>query len=109
MPDREQKGGIVHFLRRLLQRPLPSANPARHPSVFVYDLRAEFPVPRGFLSPTCQALHAATYNGEPDAVLGVVRAPNPISPSLKSSLFIINLRKLPHTLLRERGLLHLVE
>jgi hypothetical protein len=109
VPDREQKGGIVRFLRRLLQRPLPNAKPAEHPSVFIYDLRAEFPVPLGFLSHTCQALHAATYSGEPDAVLGVVRVPNPISPSLKNSLFIINLRKLPHTLLRERGLLHLVE
>lgn len=97
------------FRKRLLQRPLPNAKPAEHPSVFIYDLRAEFPEPLDYISYNCQALHAATYNGEPGAVLGVVRVPNPISPSLKSRLFIINLRKLPHDMLRKRGLLHLVE
>ena len=111
MPDREQKGGIARFLRRLLQRPLPSANPEQRPSLFVYDLRAEFPA-LASLALSCldyEALRAAAYKGEPGAVLGVVRLSGPIPLSMMSSLLIINLRKLPHDMLRERGLLHLVE
>ena len=111
MPDREQKGGIARFLRRLLQRPLPSANPGQHPSIFIYDLRAEFPALTS-LTLSCldyEALRAATYKGEPGAVLGVVRLSGPSPLSMMSSLLIINLRKLPHDMLRKRGLLHLVE
>lgn len=111
MPDREQKGGIARFLRRLLQRPLPSANPEQHPSLFVYDLRAEFsPMTSLILSHHAyEVLKAATYEGEAGAVLGVVRWSGPIPLSIMSSLLIINLHKLPHDMLRERGLLHLVE
>lgn len=112
MPDREQRGGIARFLRRLLQRPLPSANPEQHPSLFVYDLRAEFSAVMTSLIisyHSYEVLKAAAYKGEPGAVLGVVRLSGPIPLSMMSSLLIINLRKLPHELLRERGLLHLVE
>ena len=108
---REQKGGIARFLRRLLQRPLPSAKPERHPSVFVYDLRAEFsPLASLTISNhSYEVLKAATYEGEAGAVLGVVRLSGPIPLSMMRGLLIINLRKLPHDMLRKRGLLHLVE
>ena len=111
MPDREQKGGIARFLRRLLQRPLPSANPEQHPSLFVYDLRAEFsPMASLIISQHAyEVLKAAAYEGEAGAVLGVVRLSGPIPLSSMGSLLIINLRKLPHDMLRKRGLLHLVE
>ena len=109
MPDREQKGGIARFLRRLLQRPLPSANPEQHPSLFVYDLRAEFSAMTPLALYAYEVLKAATYEGEAGAVLGVVRLSGPIPLSSMGSLLIINLRKLPHDMLRKRGLLHLVE
>lgn len=111
MPDREQKGGIARFLRRLLQRPLPSANPEQHPSIFIYDLRAEFPAMMPFARHLQAriALQAAAYKGESGAVLGVVCLSGPIPSPFQYSLIIINLRKLSHELLRERGLLHLVE
>ena len=69
MTDREQKGGIVRFLRRLLQRPLPNAKPTEHPSVFIYDLRAEFsPMASPALSyHTYEALNTAAYKGEAGA------------------------------------------
>lgn len=97
---------VLNFIRGLFAPRLPSADPRKLDSVFVYDARAAFPeVRRGSpWSPLCTAVQEAAYCGEPGAVLALVSSSNSLV-----RYYVINLRKLPHYLLRERGLLHLVE